>query len=116
VADDMPLGKLARLKRSLLGATLQTGDNCGADVFLCNPQGTYLGRICSWKQCAPGIRQSCQAQHCGRREFLSDDLQNIRLDPSLLAEPPLELWPETIARTELPSDVREELVAALNET
>ena len=113
VDDDMPLDKLARLKRRLLGKTLQTGDSCGADVFLCNPRHAYLGRVCSWKTCAPGIRQACHAQHCGRRHYLYDDLQNVRLDPSLVAEPPLELWPEIIARTELPDDVREDLVAGL---
>lgn len=113
VADDMPLDPLARLKRQLLGKTMQTGDGCGADVFLCNPQGEYLGRICSWKTCCPGIRQGCQAQHCGRRGFLSDDLQAVRLDPPLIAAPPLELWPEVVVRTGIPDDVREELVAAL---
>lgn len=111
---DLPLGKLARLKRQLLGKTLQTGDGCGADVFLCNPQGEYLGRICSHQTCAPGIRRSCLANHCGQREFLCDDLRNIRLNPSLVAEPPLELWPEIIARAEIPGDVREILVAGLS--
>lgn len=113
LADDMPLDPLARLSRQLLGKTMQTGDGCGADVFLCNPQGEYLGRICSWKTCCPGIRQGCQAQHCGRRGFLSDDLQAVRLDPPLIAAPPLELWPEVVVRTGIPDDVREELVAAL---
>jgi hypothetical protein len=113
VDDAMPLDKLASFKRRLLGKTLQTGDSCGADVFLCNPQGEYIGRICSWKRCAPGIRQGCEAQHCGRREFLSDDLQNLRLDPTLVVNPPLELWPEITARTEIPEDVRKELVEAL---
>jgi hypothetical protein len=92
---------------------MATGDSCGADVFLCNPQHEYLGRICSWKRCAPGIRQACQAQHCGRREYLYDDLQNVRLDLSLIANPPLELWPEIVERTEIPDDVRDELVAGL---
>lgn len=113
VADAMPLATLARLKRQLLGKTMQTGDGCGADVFLCNPQGEYLGRICSWKTCCPGIHQGCQAQHCGRRTYLSDDLQNVCLDPQLIAGPPLELWPDIIARAEMPDDVCEELVAAL---
>jgi len=113
VADDLPLDKLARLKRRLLGKTMQTGDGCGADVFLCNPQGEYIGRICSWKTCGPGIRKSCQTQHCGRREYLSDDLQNVHLDAALVAEPPLELWPEIIVRAEIPDDVRDELVIHL---
>lgn len=113
VDDSMNLDKLARLKRRLLGATLQTGDSCGADVFLCNPQGDYLGRVCSWKQCAPGIRKSCQAQHCGRREYLSDDLQDVCLGSSVVAEPPLELWPKLVARVELPGDVIDELMDRL---
>ena len=113
VADDIPLDGLARLKRRLLGKTMQTGDGCGADVFLCNPQGEYIGRICSWKTCTPGIRTSCQAQHCGRRTYLSDDLQNVHLDAALVAEAPLDLWPEIITRAEIPEDVREELVRLL---
>jgi len=92
---------------------LTTGDGCGADVFLCDPRHDYLGRVCQWKQCAPGIRPSCQAAHCGRREYLNDDLQNVRLDAKLVAAPPLELWPEIHARAEMPVDVREELVASL---
>jgi hypothetical protein len=113
VSDGMPLGKLASSSRRLLSKTMATGDGCGTDVFLCNPQGEYVGRICAWKQCAPGIRRACQAQHYGRREFLNDDLQIVRLDPTLIAKPPLELWPEIIARTEMPDDVREELVEPL---
>lgn len=113
VSDDLPLDKLARSSRRLLGKTMETGDGCGTDVFLCNPRGEYLGRICSWKQCAPGIRRACQAQHCGRWEYLYDDLQIVRLDPALIANPPLELWPEIIVRTALPDDVREELVEPL---
>ena len=42
--DDIPLGPLAKRKRQLDGKTMQTGDGCGADVFLCNPEGAYLGR------------------------------------------------------------------------
>lgn len=113
VEDSMALDHLARFKRKLLGKTMQTGDGCGAEVFLCNPYGEYLGRICSWKQCAPGIRQSCLAQHCGQRQYLYDDLQSVRLDSSVVAEPPLELWPRLVARVELPDDVREVLVEPL---
>jgi predicted nucleotidyltransferase len=113
VADGAALDQLARRKRQLLGKAMQTGDSCGADVFLCAPDGRYLGRVCGWKQCAPGIRQSCQAQHCGQREHLCDDLQNVKLDAALIAEPPLELWPKVAARIELPADVREELVDPL---
>lgn len=44
---------------------------------------------------------------------VADDLQNVRLDPPLIAGPPLELWSDIITRAEIPDDVREELVAAL---
>jgi predicted nucleotidyltransferase len=111
VEDDMPLAALAKLTRQLSGKTMSTGDGCGADVFLCDPRHGYLGRVCRWKQCAPGIRQSCDAPHCGRREYLNDDLQNIRLDSKLISAPPLELWPEIIARAEMPEDVRRDLIA-----
>lgn len=114
VTDDMPLSKLARLKRQLLGKTMQTGDGCGADVFLCNPQREYLGRICSWKKCDPELmRQSCPAQNCARRKFLNDDLQSVCLDSSLLTEPPLELWPDLVARMDPPQDVHEQLLDKL---
>lgn len=113
VSDDLPLDKLASTSRRLLGKTMTTGDGCGADVFLCNPQGEYLGRTCAWKHCAPGIRRACQARHCGRREYLNDDLQIVRLDSTLIAKPLLELWPEIIARTEMPGDVQTLLVGPL---
>jgi predicted nucleotidyltransferase len=113
VDDQKPLTQLAKVRRQLAGKTMQTGDGCGADVFLCSPRGDYLGRVCQWKKCAPGVRQSCPAQHCGRRKFVCDDLQSVTLDRHLLAEPPLDLWPEMIERTELPEDVRRDLVAPL---
>jgi hypothetical protein len=65
----------------------------GGDVFLADRQHRYLGRTCPWKQCGPGIRASCDALHCGRRPYLHDDLETIKLPPNLIASPPLELWP-----------------------
>jgi len=113
VEDGILLEPLARLSRRLSGATMATGDGCGADVFLHNPQGEYLGRICQWKVCAPGIRMGCLAQNCGRREYLSDDLQIIRINQEIIASPALELWPAVIARTEMPHDVQNELITQL---
>jgi hypothetical protein len=92
---------------------MQTGDSCGADVFLCGPDGRYLGRVCGWKKCAPGIHRACEAQHCGQREYLCDDLQNVKLDATVIAGPPLELWPKVAARIDLPGDVEKELVEPL---
>lgn len=113
MADDAELTRLAKATRRLSGKTMATGDNCGADVFLCNLEGAYLGRVCQWKKCEPFVRQSCEAQHCGRRKFLYDDLHNIKLETAELKEPPLELWPRVIARSELPEDVMKELVSPL---
>lgn len=113
IDDDLPLAELARRKRQLLGKTMQTGDSCGADVFICNPNGDYLGRLCSYRECGPRFRVSCQAQHCGHREYLCDDLPIVTLDRALVSEPPLELWPEVVARVALPEDVRRILVEPL---
>ncbi len=114
VADDMRLDELAKLSRRMNGKTMSTGDGCGADVFLHNAQGEYLGRICAWKECAPGIRRACQAQHCGKRAFLHDDLQVLRLDADLIQSPPLVLWPETKTLINPPKDVREVLITDLD--
>ena len=115
VSDDAPLNDLAHDSRRLRAQATETGDSCGADVFVCNPQGEYLGRLCSWSQCESGIRQSCEARNCGRREYLYDDLQNLTLGAGVVAEPPLELWPRVVARVDLPEDVISELVNSLKE-
>src|SRR3989304_3178331 len=65
VSDDFDLTPLAALGRRLKGR-LQSHSR-GADVFLADERGRYLGRTCSWKVCRPGVRASCDALHCGRR-------------------------------------------------
>ena len=55
---------------------------------------------------------ACKAQHCGRREFLHDDLQVVTLSADLVRTPPLELWPEVIRRVELPADVEEHVIGS----
>jgi predicted nucleotidyltransferase len=112
VADDADLAPLASTARRLQGR-LQS-HNRGADVFLADEQRQYLGRTCSWKLCQPGIRASCDALHCGRRPHLHDDLATIRLPDSLIAAPPLELWPIVVRRCQVPADV-ERLVSRLHE-
>jgi hypothetical protein len=96
VDDEVDLTFLATAARKLKGAA-QT-KNKGADVFLANPSGRYIGRICHWRECGPGIRASCDARHCGRRHFLHDDLDDINLDPLLVIEPPVEVWPKVVCR------------------
>jgi predicted nucleotidyltransferase len=111
VADDADLGSLASVARRLQGR-LQSHSR-GADVFLADEERQYLGRTCSWKVCQPGIRASCDAIHCGRRPYLHDDLATIRLPDSLIAAPPLDLWPVVVRRCQVPVDV-EQLVSRLH--
>lgn len=103
IDDEVHLDALARLGRRLKG-TAQAKLNSGADVFLANPGGTYLGRICHYRECHP--RVLCHARHCGAVPHLTDDLDFVTLDPALIARPPLELFPAVVARVPLPDDVR----------
>ena len=109
VADDADLTPLATASRRLQGHAQSF--NRGADVFLANERGTYIGRTCHWRDCRPSVRQSCDALHCGRRPYLHDDLDAIRLNSSLVVSPPVTLWPHVERRGQLPPDV-EEIVAA----
>lgn len=108
VTDEADLTPLAALGRKLKGRA--QGMNLGADIFLCDPRGSYLGRTCHWKECGPGIRASCDALHCGRRHYLYDDFADIKLDRSLIVAPPVELWPAFVARVPLPEDLKRALV------
>lgn len=110
VADRMDLSLLAALSRRLKGR-LQS-QNRGADIFLAGEKGQYLGRICPWKKCGPGLRVSCKAQHCGLWPYLHDDLATLQLDKTLVSSPPLELWPLVVRRCAVPADV-ERLIARL---
>jgi predicted nucleotidyltransferase len=108
VDDDADLTSLATAGRRLKGRAQSR--NSGADIFLANPSGKYVGRTCHWRECRPGIRAACDARHCGRRAFLHDDLDAVTLDAPLVEAPPLELWPKVVRRVELPSDVEAQLV------
>jgi len=113
VTDDADLTLLAAQGRKLLGHAQSRYR--GADVFLANPGGEYLGRLCPWKRCGPGIRASCDALHCGRTLYLHDDLDAIRLPPSLVAAPPIELWPQVVTRVPAPADVESGLLSPLRQ-
>jgi hypothetical protein len=108
VDDDADLTHLASAGRRLKGHAQSRSK--GADLFLADPSGNYIGRICHWRECYPGVRASCDARHCGRRTFLHDDLDDVTLDASLIKTPPLELWPKIVRRVELPGDVETQLV------
>ena len=111
VDDDADLADLATAGRGLKGRAQSR--NKGADVFLADPSGTYIGRICHWRECRPGVRVACDARRCGRRPFLHDDLDVVTLDPGLVEAPPLELWPKVVPRVRLPGDVETQLVEPL---
>jgi hypothetical protein len=111
VTEQADLAPLAMAGRKLKGHAQQ--QNLGADIFLCSPEGTYIGRTCHWKDCRPFVRLSCDALHCGERPFLHDDMRDITLPERLIAAPPLVLWPEVLARVTLPDDVRHMIVAPL---
>jgi hypothetical protein len=113
VTDEADLAPLAKLGRKLQGHA--QGFNRGGEVFLADPQGNYLGRTCPWKRCGPGIRVRCDALHCGRRHYLHDDLKAICLSKDLIAAPPLELWPEVVARVPIPEDVEKALIVPLSD-
>ena len=91
VADDADLTPLATCARRLQGQAQSF--NRGADVFLADERGSYIGRTCHWRDCRPGVRRSCDALHCGRRSFLHDDLDAITLHSTFVLSPPITLWP-----------------------
>jgi hypothetical protein len=104
VADEIDLERLASAGRRLKGRA--QGRNSGADIFLLNPRGEYIGRTCQWRECAPGIRMACRANNCGRRPYLYDDLSVIKLSKPLISAPPLLLWPAVVSHGSLPADVQ----------
>jgi len=106
VEDEMDLTDLtdlATLGRHLSGRLQSLG--AGADIFLACPENRYLGRLCLWRECAPGIRLSCDALNCGRRHFLHDDLRAVRLPRWLVVSPPVEAWPRVVIRVPPPPDL-----------
>jgi hypothetical protein len=105
----MDLTQLARAGRRLKGFAQTI--NLGADIFLADTTGHYLGRICHYRECHP--RVACRAQHCGLRAHLNDDLHVVTLSKDLIASPPVELWPKVVRRLTVPADVEETLLTKL---
>ncbi len=112
VTAEANLPRLATLGRKL-NAQAQSGIGRSGEVFLADPSGTYLGRLCQWKECGPGLHRDCDAQHCGQRPYLHDDLQSIQLARELIATPPLVLWPQVVANDTLPEDAQKALAEPL---
>lgn len=107
----MDLTKLARSGRRLMGQAQTI--NLGADIFLAETTGRYLGRICHYRECHP--RVLCHAQHCGQRDHLNDDLHIVTLSQELIASPPVELWPKVFRRLPVPADVEQALLTELDQ-
>lgn len=104
---EMDLDTLARATRQMQGKAQKI--NLGAEAFLADQDGRYLGRICHWRECH--ARVLCRAQHCGKREHLNDDQHDVTLPAKLIAEPPLELWPTIVRRVKPARDVEAILLA-----
>ncbi|MHB8871951.1 MAG: hypothetical protein ACYC5G_05860 [Candidatus Doudnabacteria bacterium] len=108
ISDALDLTHLAKISRRLQGKSGElTG---GADIFLANRNNEYLGRICIWKDCRPGVRMSCDAQNCGMRKYLHDDLGVIKIAKEVVEKPSLILYPNLVRNTLVPEDVEEELI------
>jgi len=101
------------LRIVLLGSltTTKLTVNLGADIFLANEDGCYVGRICHYRKCFP--RVACLAQNCGRCEHLNDDLQVVSLSKELIAARPVTLWPNVVRRVIVPPDVEALLLTDL---
>jgi hypothetical protein len=111
IDDTIDFPRLALAGRRLKGAAQHI--NLGADIFLADERRRYLGRICGYRECHPRARR--QAQHCGRRNHLNDDLHILTLPQDLIASPPLELWPRVVRRVTVPADVEVLLLADLEQ-
>ena len=111
ITDEANLAPLAKVTRKLQGRAQSL--NRGGEVFLADQNGNHIGRICPWKRCGPGIRQSCDALHCGRRHYLHDDLDTVQLSADLVATPPIELWPRYVAHTDIPKDLQDAIEKVL---
>jgi len=103
------LTELARAGRRLMGSAQSI--NLGADIFLADAAGHYLGRICHYRECHPRVR--CPAQHCGDKEHLNDDFHVVTLSKELIAAPAIDLWPKVVRRLAVPADVDELLLTKL---
>jgi hypothetical protein len=98
--------------RRRLQGTAQT-INLGADIFLADAAGRYLGRTCRYREYHP--RVACRALNCGLRQHLNDDLQVVTLSSAIIGAPPIDLWPRIVARCAVQADTHALLVAKLDD-
>ena len=110
--EGLDLAQLAPIARRLKGRCGSI--NSGADIFLCETTGRYIGRVCGYRECHP--RAACEAVHCGfrdQRNHLNDDLHLVTLSQDLIQHPPLVLWPVVERRGVVPADVEAILAGVL---
>ncbi len=111
VDNEVNLATLARLGRRWRAFVQSL--HCSGDIFLADNRENYLGRTCPWKDCGLDHNPHCDARHCGRRHYLHDDLNTIRLSRQVTLTPPVELWPEIVLRVPVPQDVTDILIRSL---
>lgn len=109
IRPDVDINALAALGRRLKGRGQNR--NSGADIFLCNPEGEYIGRTCAFRECHPRVR--CSGTQCARGTRICNDFDVVCLNQDLIREPPLILWPSIERRQPLPEDVEKVLVEQL---
>lgn len=111
IDDTVDFDALAQLGRRLKGTAQSI--NLGADIFLADEAGSYMGRVCWHRECH--LRRSCEALHCGQRQHLNDDFRLVALSSALIAEPPIDLRPRIVVRCSVPADVDSMLLKPLAE-
>ena len=109
IGPEVDLNALAAMGRRFQGQAQAI--NSTADVFLSDIHGSYLGRVCQFRECHPRVR--CRATHCGVRPHLNDDLDVVALAPELIASPPLVVHPVVTVAADVPKDLEELLLAPL---
>jgi hypothetical protein len=102
VRDNADFQKLALIGRKMKGAAQTRGR--GADIFLANENGQYIGRTCSFKECHP--RVACRGSQCSQGAWICNDFDEVRLSPELIANPPVVLWPQLQVRQPVPMDLQ----------
>ena len=102
IDNTINIKKLAAAGRKLTGKQMAVGDSSGADVFLANEAGAYLGRTCHYRQCH--LRMGCMGIRCNGGHIMYD-LHIINLDKSLVLNPPVEIYPKVVIRKQLPKDL-----------
>ncbi len=103
---------LAAIGRKLKGAGQSRSS--GADVFLCNSKGDYLGRTCSYRECHP--RMACRGHRCGDSAYVCDDFEVIEIPRDTALNPPVILWPRVVCRATVPADLRQTLLTPLSQS